>query len=282
MKKFLIGAATIFGMVWLLWPNASSPTAEVPSSSATNPPLPVAKKKPDPFIQDMKAEDDPSKLFQNASDATEVVSLNETNDSEKPIAFHESVHSFVDQLNVRVQGGPRVHFQPIKNKGEFNNIPVDLWQLASELSNHDDGVDTVLWFLAKPSGHEFYSAKIMEIGGSQSSAKNAIEQMVNDEDALYKSVVNDPSNLVAFVNQVRISDGQPSSVEKSRRIVLDLLSQAREAIRAGDETRNMTTRDHGLAFACLIGNVGGFTLHKSVIAIKVTKIHAITEGNLRD
>lgn len=230
----------------------------------------------------MKVEDDPKRLFQNASDALEIASTNNADESAKPVAFNQSVRRFVELINKNVQGEPTVHFLGIKNKGEFNNIPVELWQFDSELSNHNDGINTVIWFLANPLGSKFYSTKIMEIGGSQKHIQNAIKQMTKDENSLYGEVVNDPSTLVAFVNQVRISDGQASSIEISHKIVAQLLDQVRVAIRDGDETRQMSVQDHGLTFACLIANVGGFALHKSVIAIKATKTHQITMSDLRD
>jgi hypothetical protein len=282
MKKILVSVAILGLAVWLFWPDAPTSVLRPVTQAAPSRIHAAAKDKPDAFMQDMKEEDDPAKLIQNANDATEDISQNQADDSAKPIAFVQSVTRFIEQLNARVQGKPEVRFHQVKDRGEFNNIPVELWQFSSELSNHDDGLDTVVWFLAKRSGNAFYAAKIMEIGGSSKHVDNAIKQMANDEASLYSAVINDPSNLVSFVNQIRVADGQPSSVRISTRIVANLLSQAHDAIRDGDETRRMTVRDHGIRFSCLIGNVGGFTLHKAVIAIKAEKTHLITIESLQN
>lgn len=280
VKKLLVGFS-IFGLaVWLLWPGKPPSVAPTETRGAILSSHATAKNKPDSFMQNMKEEDNPAKLLQNASDATDPI-LNQTDDSAKPIAFVQSVSRFIQQLNTQVQGRPKVRFQEIQDRGEFNNIPVELWQFSSEMSNHDDGLDTVAWFLATRSGDEFYSAKMMEIGSS-GHVDNPIKQMANDENRLFSVVVNDPSNFVSFVNQVRIADGRSPSVRKSSEIVANLLNQAHGAIRDGDETRRMTVRDHGVRFVCLIGNVGGFTLHKSVISIKAEKERSITSNDLHD
>lgn len=278
MKKIGVIVLAVGLLAWLFWPEGSSNLTTTSDQSASAPQQ-VTNKKPDAFMQEMKEEDDPTKEVENANNATE---YSQTDDSTKPTAFDQPVHRFIELLNKNIQGGPIAHFQDVQNKGEYDSKPVELWQYESDFFSHNDEVTTAIRFLATPSGDKFYVAKILVIGGSAQQIKNAITQRVNDEHYLYGELINDPSNLISFVNQVRISDDQSSSIEKSRAIVSNLLDQAKNAIHDGEEDRHMDVQDHGVTFSCIVGNVGGFKLHKTVIAIKAMQKHKLTLRDLQD